>query len=371
MPGSRQPAAADSRPVSATLRMVNLSSLDHETRPVSPCVTVVVPNWNGERFVEVCLCSLRQHSFGVFERVLVDNGSTDDSVAFVEENFPEVRVIRLPENRGFSAAVNAGIMASEANLVALLNNDTEVDPGWLEALVRAADDHPEAGFFASKLVDFHDRRLLDGAGDAVRRSGLPYRLGHGEIDRGQFEREAFVFSACAAAALYRRSVFEEIGLFDEDFFSNCEDGDVGFRAQLAGYRCVYVPGSVVYHVGSASTGGQKSALNTRLGAQNGINVLVKNLPAALIAKSLPFVLAGQLSRLAVTALSPGHFRAYLSGLAGARRLLPRMLKKRREIQKRRRVSDDYVMRLLRESSRHVAASQRRRIRDRIALRLSR
>jgi GT2 family glycosyltransferase len=267
--------------------------------------------------------------------------------------------------------VNAGIQASEAELVALLNNDTEQHPGWLAALVRAADEHPEAGFFASKLVDYRDRRLLDGAGDAVRRSGLPYRLGHGEIDRGQFESEAFVFSACAAAALYRREMLNDIGLFDEDFFSNCEDWDVGFRAQLAGYRCVYVPGSVVYHIGSASTGGQKSALNTRLGARNGINVLVKNLPATLIGKTLPFILAGQLSRLAITALSPGLLRAYLSGLVGAGRLLPSMLKKRREIQKHRRVPDDYVMRLLRESSRHVAASRRRRILDRIELRLSR
>jgi GT2 family glycosyltransferase len=200
---------------------------------------------------------------------------------------------------------------------------------------------------------------------------LPYRLGHGEIDRGQFESEAFVFSACAAAALYRRKMLNDIGLFDEDFFSNCEDWDVGFRAQLAGYRCVYVPGSVVYHIGSASTGGQKSALNTRLGARNGINVLVKNLPATLIGKTLPFILAGQLSRLAITALSPGLLRAYLSGLVGAGRLLPSMLKKRREIQKHRRVPDDYVMRLLRESSRHVAASRRRRILDRIELRLSR
>jgi GT2 family glycosyltransferase len=338
---------------------------------VPPRVTVVIPNWNGERFLEICLGSLRAQTFGDFETVLVDNGSSDGSVAFVEENFPEVRLLRLPENLGFSAAANAGIRSSTTELVVLLNNDTEVDSGWLEALVRAADERPEAGFFASKLVDFRDRRLLDGAGDALRRSGLPYRLGHGEVDRGQFEREAFVFSACAAAALYRRSVFEEIGLFDEDFFSNCEDWDVGFRAQLAGYRCVYVPGSVVYHVGSASTGGQKSALNTRLGAQSGINVLVKNLPAALIGRSLPFILAGQISRLAITALSPGLLKAYLSGLVGAGRLLPTMLKKRREIQKRRRVPDDYVMRLLRESSRHVAASRRRQTRDRIELRLSR
>jgi GT2 family glycosyltransferase len=255
--------------------------------------------------------------------------------------------------------------------VALLNNDTEQHPGWLAALVRAADEHPEAGFFASKLVDYRDRRLLDGAGDAVRRSGLPYRLGHGEIDRGQFENEAFVFSACAAAALYRREMLDDIGLFDEDFFSNCEDGDLSFRAQLAGYRCLYVPDAVVYHVGSASTGGKRSALNTRLGTQNGINVLVKNLPATLIGKTLPFILAGQISRLAITALSPGLLRAYLSGLVGAGRLLPSMLEKRREIQKHRRVPDDYVIRLLRESSRRVAASRRRRILDRIELRLSR
>ena len=208
--------------------------------PASPRVTVVVPNWNGEIFLETCLSSLRRQSYEDFEVVLADNGSTDGSVPFVEENFPEVRVVRLPENRGFSAAVNAGIKAASpsAEHVVLLNNDTELDPGWLGALVGAADRHPEAGLFASKLVDFEDRRVLDGAGDALRKSGLPYRVGHGEVDRGQFERETFVFSACAAAALYRRSLFEDIGLFDEDFFSNCEDGDLSFRAQLAGYRCL-------------------------------------------------------------------------------------------------------------------------------------
>ncbi len=218
-------------------------------------------------------------------------------------------------------------------------------------------------------MDFADRRVLDGAGDALRKSGLPYRIGHGEIDRGQFEREAFVFGACAAAALYRRKLFSEIGLFDEDFFSNCEDGDISFRAQLAGYRCLYVPRSVVYHVGSASTGGKRSTTNTRLGTQNSLNLLVKNLPTRLVWRMVPSLLAGQLSRL-VTALlfSGGLFRAYLSGLAGAWLLLPQMLKKRKEIQKRRCVSDDYVRQLLKESSRQTSESQRRRVRDQILLR---
>jgi GT2 family glycosyltransferase len=336
---------------------------------MSPRVTVVIPNWNGERFLNLCLPSLRRQSFEDFETILVDNGSTDASVDFTRRNFPEVRVIALGDNRGFSAAVNAGIRASEAEYVALLNNDAEVDPGWLEALVCAAELHPEAGLFASKLVDFHDRHLLDGAGDALRRSGLPYRIGHRELDRGQYERETFVFSACAAAALYRRALFEEIGPFDEDFFAYCEDGDVSFRAQLAGYRCLYVPGAIVYHVGSASTGGKRSPTATRLGTQNGINLLVKNLPRALVWRNLPSLLAGQLSRVVVTSFSSAGLRAHLGGLAGAWRLLPRMLEKRKKIQNRRRVSDGYVRQLLRESSRQAIESRRRRVGDQIRLRL--
>ena len=332
---------------------------------------MVIPNWNGEMFLSTCLSSLRRQTYEDFETVLVDNGSSDGSVAFVEENFPEIRIVRLPENGGFTAAVNAGIRASEAEYVVLLNNDTEVEGRWLEALVRAADEHPEVGLFASKLVDFRDRRMLDGAGDALRKTGLPYRIGHGEIDRGQFEEEALVFGACAAGALYRRRLFGEIGLFDADFFSNCEDGDLSFRAQLAGYRCLYVPGSVIYHIGSASTGGKRSATNTRLGTQNGINLLVKNLPASLILRLLPSVLAGHLYRLVTTSVSPEILKAYLSGLTGALRLFPKMLQKRKGIQQRRRVSDAYVHQLLRGSSRMVTQSRRRRIRDQLILRFQR
>ena len=339
---------------------------------MSPRVAVVIPNWNTREFLGPCLESLRRQTFRGFETVVVDSASTDGSVGFVEENFPEVRTLALPENRGFSGAVNAGIEASDAELVVLLNNDTEQDPGWLEALVEAAERRPEAGLFASKLVDFRDRRRLDGAGDALRPSGFPYRLGHGEVDRGQFEGEEFVFGACAAAALYRRSLFEDVGLFDEDFFSNCEDGDLSFRAQLAGYRCLYVPRSVVYHMGSASTGGTRSTTNTKLGTQNSINLLVKNLPRSLILRALPHLLVGQLLRLLTALLfSGGLLRAYAAGLAGAWRMLPLMLKKRREIQARRRVSDGYVWELLRESSRRAAQSQRRRARDQVSMRLSR
>jgi GT2 family glycosyltransferase len=335
---------------------------------VAPRLTVVIPNWNGERFLSTCLSSLRRQTYRDFETVIVDNGSSDGSVEFVRRDFPELRVIPLPENRGFSGAVNAGIMASDAEYVALLNNDTEVDPGWLGALVRAADAYPEAGFFASKLVDFHDRNLLDGAGDALRLSGFPYRLGHGERDRGQFDRPAYVFSACAAAALYRRAMLEDVGLFDEDFFSYCEDGDLSFRAQLAGYRCLYVPDAVVYHMGSASTGGKRSETATRLGTRNSISLLVKNLPAVAAPHVLPFFLFEQVARLLAAAAS-GALGAHLRGLSEAGRHLPLMLEKRREIQGKKWVSDREIRGLLRESSLAAAASIARRLRDRVGARL--
>ncbi len=328
-----------------------------------PRVSVIIPNWNGEQFLSLCLSSLRDQAFRGFETIVVDNGSVDCSATFVKEYFPEVNVVPLGENRGIAAAFNAGIEASTAEYVVLLNNDTEQDPGWLEALVRGAEDHPEAGFFASKLVDFHDRTILDGAGDAMRLSGLPYRLGHGERDCGGFDRPGYVFGACAAAALYRRDMLDEVGLFDEDFVSYCEDGDLSFRAQLAGYRCFYVPDAVVYHMGSASTGGKRSPTATRLGSRNSFSLLVKNLPLSAVPHILPFFAAGQLGRM-ITAAVTGSLRAHLEGLAGAWRHLPLMLAKRAEIQKRKKISDAEVRRLLRESSLAATASIVRRLRDR-------
>lgn len=325
-------------------------------------VAVIVPNWNGAGLLKGCLASLRRQTFRDFEMLVVDGGSEDGSAELVRASFPEVRLLELGENRGFAAAANAGIRASRAELVALLNNDTEQDPGWLGALVRAADAHPEAGMFASKLVDFRDRRYLDGAGDAIRLSGLPYRLGHGERDRGQFDRPAYVFGACAAAALYRRRMLEEIGLFDEDFGSYCEDADLSFRAQLAGHRCLYVPGAVVYHLGSASTGGKRSPTATRLGTRNSLLLLAKNLPLPVVPHLLPFLMAGQAARL-LTAASTGTLLPHLEGLAGAARMLPAALAKRRGIQATRRVSGAEVRRLLRASSLDAAVSLARRIRD--------
>jgi GT2 family glycosyltransferase len=329
--------------------------------------TVVIPNWNGERLLDLCLRSLRNQTFQDFETVVVDNDSTDDSLGFLEREFPEVDVVSLEENKGFAAAVNSGIEASDTEFVVLLNNDTEQDERWLEELVGAADAHADASLFASKLVDFHDRRVLDGAGDAMRLSGLPYRLGHGERDRGQFDEPGYVFGACAAAALYRKSLFGEVGYFDEDFVSYCEDGDLSFRAQLAGHRCFYVPGAVVYHMGSASTGGKRSPTATRLGTQNSLSLLVKDLPLSAVPHVLPFFVLGQLARFA-TAAATGSLRAHLEGLLGAWRHLSLMREKRAVIQKRKQLSDAEVRGLLRRSSLAAAASIARRLREGVVTR---
>lgn len=331
---------------------------------VPPRVTVVIPNWNGRRFLETCLNSLRRQTFRDFEVVLADNGSVDGSVELVSRAFPEVRVLPLGKNGGFGAAANAGIAASDSGLVAVLNNDTEAAPGWLGALARAADAHPGAGFFASKLVDFRDRRVLDGAGDVLRRNGLPHRLGHGELDRGRYDEPAYVFGACAAAAMYRRRMLDDVGLFDEDFFAYCEDADLSFRAQLAGYRCLYVPGAVVYHLGGATTGGKRSAEATRLGTRNSVSMLVKNVPARLALRMAPFVVAGQITRLFLVAATSSP-RAHLAGLSEAVAALPLMLRKRRDIQKRRQVPDGYVRRLLKDSARAADASFLRYLGDRL------
>jgi GT2 family glycosyltransferase len=325
-------------------------------------VSVVIPNYNGRHLIGPCLEALRRQTYGDFETIVVDDGSTDGSVDLVKEAYPEVRLVALRENGGFSAAVNAGIRASRTEHVALLNNDAEPEAGWISALLRAADSHPEAALFASKLVSASDRRILDGAGDALRWSGLPMRLGHGEKDRGQYDEGGYVFGACAAAAMYRRGLFEEIGPFDEDFFAYCEDADLSFRALLAGHGCLYVPEAVVHHAGSASFG-RRSPFALRQGTQNGVGLLVKNVPAGLLLRYSPLFVVGQLLRVVLTSTSRGGAKANLSGLLGAARLLPRTLAKRREIQRRRKVSSARVEEVMLRSFGQAARSRARSLRD--------
>jgi len=247
----------------------------------APRVTVVIPNWNGLSHLEQCFESLDAQTLRDFEVVFVDNASADRSVEWVRTNHPAVRVVERPDNGGFAKAVNVGILASASEYVALLNNDTLADPDWLFELVRALDGAPCYDAAASRMMLYDRPDLVNAAGDTysiVRVSGR--NRGLGRPTAGYLER-CRVLGACAGAALYRRSIFEVVGLFDEDFFLLHEDTDFNLRALVAGKRCLYVPEAVVVHKHHGSLDRQPAKRLELLQWRN---------RAATVAKSAPMVL---------------------------------------------------------------------------------
>ncbi len=248
---------------------------------VAPRVSVIIPNWNGAGHLPECLTSLEQQRFEGYEVALVDNGSTDESLSLVERDFPWVRIVRNEANLGFSAAVNAGIRATNSEYVVLLNNDTRAREDWLERLVVAMDGAPEASFAACRMLRYDPPHRIDSAGDRfslLRGGGV--NIGGGEPAEDH-EQPAWVFGACAGAALYRRSLFDDIGLFDEDFFLVFEDVDLSLRARVAGHECLYVPEAIVYHKRGASTDVQSVSVASR-SFRNFVWVAGKTLPLPLL-----------------------------------------------------------------------------------------
>lgn len=327
-------------------------------------VSVVIPNWNGKRFLAGCLDSLAQQTYPV-EIVVVDNGSHDGSVEFLEQNYPQVKLIRFQTNTGFSVAVNAGIRASDSEFVALINNDTVLEPDWVSEMVRGLREHAEAGSAGCKMLAFDDRKLLDGAGDGYRRGGLPGRIGHREKDKGQFDTPRYILGACGGAAMYRRAMLDDIGLFDEDYFAYLEDVDLGLRAQSAGYKCWYVPTAVIYHLGCGTTGSGYHPLVVRLSSQNNWNTIIKNIPGPLLFKFLPQIAYWQLYYFAVVIVRGGQVLPWLEGTARALRLLPRMLQKRAQIRHQRKVPLSYLENIIVESEEALAASRQRLIEEQL------
>ena len=310
-----------------------------------PLASVIIPNWNGARYLPICLDSLRRQTYPNFEVIVADNASTDESIALIERNYPEVILVGLPTNRGFAGAVNAGIRHSRGQIVVLLNNDTEADPNWLAEIARVLAEHPTVGLVASKMLLFDRRNVFHTAGDFYRVDGIPGNRGVWQEDRGQFDQQEEVFSACGGTAAYRRAMLDEIGLLDEDFFYSCEDVDLAWRAQLAGHRCLYVPTAVVYHHLSATGGGVTASFHD---GRNFIYIIAKDYPTSLLKKYWPRVVRAQL-RLAWEALRAWQgeaARACLRGQLAGLRGLPRMLRKRRAVQRTRRVSDEYLESLL-------------------------
>jgi len=298
-------------------------------------VDVVIPSWNGRELLEGLLPTLAAQTYRDFRTLVIDNGSSDGTAAWLEREWPGVEVLELERNIGFASAVNRGVAAGRAVYVALLNNDMEVDSGWLDALVRALDTDPAAGAATPKQRSGHDRERLDGAGDAIAWTGGVTRRGIGELDRGQYDRGGRVFSACAGAALYRRAALREIGPFDESFFAYLEDVDWGLRAQLAGHPARYVPEALVYHLGGA-TSRRTPARETYLVARNHVAFVLKNFPAPWLARFAPLI-AAELVRMLLVAARERQARAVLRGWRHAVRRLPATLRARRVVQATRSV----------------------------------
>jgi GT2 family glycosyltransferase len=314
-------------------------------QPRFPIVSIVIPHWNGKSHLAACFDALRRQTYPHLEVLLVDNASTDGSGDFTQAHYPEVKLIQLDRNYGFTGACNAGIRAAQGQYVALLNNDTEADPHWVEALVRAFERHPDVGFLASKMLLFDKRDHLHTAGDYYGVDGWPGNRGAWQKDQGQFDRESYVFSACAGASVYKKRMLDEIGLLDDSFFFSMEDIDLAWRAQLAGWRCLFVPEAVVYHKLSATGGGVTSSFYD---GRNAFYVLVKNYPGPLLRKYAGRILRRYLSVFfeALRAWRGAAARARMRGMLAGLASIPRLLLRRGQVQRSRRVTLEYLESIL-------------------------
>ena len=238
-------------------------------------VTIVIPNYNGLSFMEPCFQALERQSCRDFQVLVVDNGSTDGSVAWLQDK--GIPSLFLETNTGFSGAVNRGIRASDTPYVILLNNDTEPHIHYVRELLRAIERSPRIFSVSSKMIQLYNRDKMDDAGDMYSLLGWAYQRGVGQPSSG-YTKPCRVFAACAGAAIYRRELFEKIGYFDEMHFAYLEDIDVGYRAKIAGYDNIYCPTAVVYHVGSGTSGSKYNSFKVKLAARNNVYLNYKNMP---------------------------------------------------------------------------------------------
>lgn len=330
---------------------------------VSPEITVVVVNWNRRELLRACLESLAQQAGADFETVLVDNGSTDGSVEMAEAEFASraplrLRIVRNPENRGFCAANNQGFAAARGRLIALLNNDAEAAPGWLAALREAVSASPDTGMAASKIVVWEDPSRIDKAGHLIYPDGQNRGRGSGEIDRGQYDRAEETLWPDGCAAMYKRAMLDEIGGFDEDFFAYGDDAELGLRARIAGWRCLYTPRAVARHHHSATLG-RGSMRRLVLIERNRVLLAAKLFPWSLLWLNPLYYLArlsagawaamrgrGEIGRYTGPAGKLRAAAALLMGDLAALRALPRMLRKRRELRRLQKLTPRQVRALI-------------------------
>jgi GT2 family glycosyltransferase len=298
-------------------------------------VSVIVVNWNGRHHLEECLDSLRGQTFKHFETILIDNGSRDDSATLVRKAFPWVKVVALSDNTWFCHANNLGYAMSKGRFIALLNNDTRVEPDWLACLYDRIRKDDRIGICASHIVRYDNPDILDAAGDGYDFSGIGFRSGHGEHAE-RYNHNGEVFGACAAAAMYRKSMLDDIGFLDESFFAVGEDIDLSFRARMAGYRCMYIPDAIVHHKIS-ETIGVGSDFQIYQSRRNVEYVYFKNMPWVLMLFNFPMHLLYNLLTF-MQALREGRPQVFLKAKWDFLVNFPKVYKKRRGIQAKRRIS---------------------------------
>jgi GT2 family glycosyltransferase len=315
------------------------------SQPGAPLISVVIPNFNGADCLGPCLQSLNHQNYSRCEVLIVDNASTDRSLEIVQREAPRAVVLRQSRNLGFAEAVNLGCEAAQGEWIAILNNDTEAAPDWLEECAAAILRHPEASFLACRILDYRRRDFIFSAGDCFLRAGFGYRRGQELRDGIRYRKEIPIFSACGCAALYRKSVLAAHGGMEARFFAYLEDVDLGLRMQAAGARGHYAPAAVVYHLGGNTSGGEFSPLAVRLRTRNALLLLIKSLPARILWRSLPLIAIGQAAWLG-RVLAHGRALSYLRGLAGALRLAPAMVRRRRDLRPIWKKSGDSLWRAI-------------------------
>lgn len=252
--------------------------------------TVIIPNYNGIKYIDNCIKSLYKQTYLEFDIIVVDNNSNDGSKELILSNHPKVNLISLEENYGFSKAVNIGIKKSSSDYVILLNNDTEADENFVEELVKAIEKSDKIFSVSSKMLSYYNREIIDDAGDYYTILGWAFARGKNQSKSG-YNKSTKVFSSCAGAAIYRKHIFNEIGFFDELHFAYLEDIDIGYRARIAGYNNWYEPKAQVYHIGSGTSGSKYNHLKIRLAARNSLYLIYKNMPVIqLILNFIPLLI---------------------------------------------------------------------------------
>lgn len=307
-------------------------------------VSILVVTFNNTTTTEACLFSLNNQIFDNFEVILIDNNSKDDTKELIESFrslliYP-LKTFYLNRNFGFPGGNNYGLIHASGKYIALLNPDAMADRRWLEELVKAMDTHPEVGICGSKMI-LYGTDLIDSAGDGYSTSLKGFKRGEGE-NKIIFDKEEYVFGACAGATLYRRRMLEEIGFFDNDFFLIHEDTDLNFRAQSAGWMVLYVPSAIVYHQVRSSIGhmSEKSIYYT---LRNSENVRIKNVPGSLFLRCLPEFIIGMITEFLYFAVKYRSFRIFFQAKRDALKCMPKMIEKRKILLKNKRVSNEYLL----------------------------